>query len=234
MHIAILDDDRDEIYRIREMIFNIQGDYRVDEFLEGKKLLEAVESSETYDLLLCDVYMRDENGIEIARKVLQTAPMTPVAFITVSSEHAVDAFAINAIHYLVKPVCQEDIVEIFRRLDSKTEPRHTLTIRIGRMINVLYQDEILRVEAHGHNTVITCANGSVYSIRKPFREINEMLDETFIQIKKGVTVNMSSISRMTYRNCVTKDGFTYLLRRDQAQEIRERYLMFLKKELNHG
>ncbi|MBQ3935309.1 MAG: hypothetical protein II715_05760 [Clostridia bacterium] len=34
---------------------------------------------------------------------------------------------------------------------NKTEPRHTLTVRIDRAVNVLYQDEIIRVEGHGHN-----------------------------------------------------------------------------------
>ena len=116
-------------------------------------------------------------------------------------------------------------------MERKTDPRHILAILINRTMNILYQDEIIRVESHGHNTVISCANNSVYSIRKPFYELNKMLDDSFIQIKKGLTLNMHHIIRMTFRECVTRDGFTYLLRRDQAKEIRERYFAFVRQEL---
>ena len=234
MRIAIVDDDRDEIIKIQEMIFNIHGNYRVDQYLDGKSLLSAVSEGEAYDLLLCDIYMNEENGIEIAKKLKSASPQTPVAFITSSREHAVDAFSVDAVHYLVKPVSQEGINEVFRRLDRKTEPRHTLTIRIDRVVNVLYQDEIIRVESHGHNTEITCADQSTYSIRKAFGEIDELLDDHFVRIKKGVTLNMSYISRMTYKDCTTRDGKTYLLRRDHAKDIREKYFSFVKNELERA
>ena len=231
MRIAVLDDDLDEVFKLQEMIFHISGNYRVDRFTEGKDLLKEVENGAVYDLLLCDVYMKGENGIEIAKQMKALCPQTPVAFITSSREHAVDAFSVDAVHYLVKPVTQEDVVEIFRRLQNKTEPRHTLTVRIDRVVNVLYQDEIIRVEGHGHNTEIICSDNTVYSIRKPFREMNELLDETFIQIKKGVTLNMRHILRMTYKDCTSRDGKIYLLRRDQAKEIRTKFYDFVKNEL---
>ena len=231
MRIAVLDDDLDEVFKLHEMIFHISGNYRVDRFTEGKDLLKEVENGAVYDLLLCDVYMKGENGIEIAKQMKALCPQTPVAFITSSREHAVDAFSVDAVHYLVKPVTQEDVVEVFRRLQNKTEPRHTLTVRIDRVVNVLYQDEIIRVEGHGHNTEIICSDNTVYSIRKPFREMNELLDETFIQIKKGVTLNMRHILKMTYKDCTGRDGKIYLLRRDQAKEIRTKFYDFVKNEL---
>ncbi len=232
LRIAIVDDDQEEILRIREMVFNINGDYRVDQFLDGESLLETVTGGEAYDLLLCDVYMKGENGIAVAKKLKSISPQTPVAFITSSREHAVDAFSVDAVHYLVKPVSQSGIVEVFERLKNKVEPRHTLTIRIDRAVNVLFQDDIIRVESHGHNTEVVCSNQTVYSIRKLFREINELLDDTFIQIKKGVTLNMNYISRMTYKDCTTRDGRTYLLRRDHAKDIRNRYYSFIKNKLD--
>ena len=70
-----------------------------------------------------------------------------------------------------------------------------------------------------------------YSIWKPYREIDELLDESFVRVKKGVTLNMRCIARMTNRDCTTRDGKTYLLRREQAKEIRERYHSFLEAEL---
>lgn len=233
MRIAILDDEKDDIRRIQELICNIQGDYRVDQYLEGTALLGAVAGGESYDLLICDIYMKNESGIEVAKKLREINSQTPIVFITNSQEHAVEAFSLRALHYLVKPVCQEDINEVFRRMKDKRDMRHTLTIQIDRVFSVLFQDEIIRVESHGHSTIITCINDTVYSIRKPYREITALLDDTFLQIKRGVTLNMRHITRMTYRDCATRDGSSYLLRREQAKEIRERYLAFWETELKH-
>ena len=137
----------------------------------------------------------------------------------------------DALHYIVKPIRQEEIIEVFRRLNHRPEPRHVLAIQIERSLTVLFQDEIIRVESHGHSTSISCINDMAYSIWKPYREITALLDDTFISIKKGVTLNMRYISRMTNRDCTTRDGRTYLLRREQAKEIRERYFSFVEAEL---
>ena len=229
--IAILDDNQEDILQIQEMIFNIQGNWHVDQYTEGKKLVEAVENGKNYDLLLLDIYLKSESGIEIARELQKLIPDTPVVFITISQDHAVEAYSMDALHYIVKPICQEDMVEVFRRLNQRPEPRHVLAIQIERSLTVLFQDEIIRVESHGHSTTITCVGGTAYSIWKTYREIVELLDDTFISIKKGVTLNMQYISRMTNRDCTTRDGRTYLLRREQAKEIRERYFSFVEADL---
>ena len=230
-NIAILDDDQDDICKIQDMIFNVQGNWHVDQYREGQTFLEAVENGKIYDLLLCDIYLEAENGVDIARKLQSMVQKTAIVFITSSQDHAVEAYSMEALHYIIKPIRQEDIIEVFRRLHHKTESRHILAIRVERTMNVLFQDEIIRVESHGHNTIITCINDTAYSIWKPYREMDALLDDTFIRIKKGVTLNMHYSAHMTNRDCTTRDGKTYLLRRDQAKEIRERYYVFLENEL---
>lgn len=230
-NIAILDDEQEDLFEIEEMIFNVQGNWHVDQYTEGQKLIEAVENGKRYDLLLLDIYLEFENGVEVAKKLRSIVPQIPVVFITNSSNHAVEAYSMDALHYIVKPVRQEDMIEVFRRLNNKSEPRKILVIQIDRTLTVLFQDEIIRVESHGHSTVITCINGTAYAIWKPYREIDELLDDTFVRIKKGVTLNMRWIARMTNRDCTTRDGKTYLLRRESAREIRERYHSFLETEL---
>ena len=43
MRIAIMDDDREDSRKLLDMIFNIQGDYRVDQYPDGRALLDAVQ-----------------------------------------------------------------------------------------------------------------------------------------------------------------------------------------------
>ena len=233
MRIAICDDSKDEISKIRWAMFDIKADYQIDAFQSGKELFESVKGGAVYDVLFCDIYMNGENGIDVAKEMQKLSPGTAIVFTTTSTEHAVEAFSLRALHYIVKPVKAEDVVEVLSRIGKKEEPRHTLAVRVSRTLNMLYQDEIVRIEGADHRTVITMLDGNEYSIWKPCREVCDMLDGSFIQIKKGVMVNMRHIKQMTARECVLKDGNAFLLRRDQAKELRERYYSFVENELNN-
>jgi len=231
LRIAICDDEKSEIIKIQNTIAEMQGNYQVDTYQNGKSLLEAVRKGVIYDIFFCDIYLGDENGMDTAKAMQELSPDTSIVFITTSTEHAVEAFSIQALHYLVKPVRTEDIIEVFRRFGIKKEPRHTLTLRIDRNITVLFQDEIIRVEGQHHRTLILSSVGTMFSIWKPYGEISALLDEGFLHIKKGVSVNMRFISQMTSQKCIMKDGCTFLLSRNTAKENRERYYRFLEQNL---
>lgn len=233
LRIAICDDDRDEIAKIQHVIAEIQGNYQVDTYLAGKTMLEAAGQGEKYDIAFCDIYMKNENGMNTAKEMQTVSPDTAIVFITSSTEHAVEAFSMQALHYLVKPVSREDVVEVFRRLGIKREPRHTLTLRIERNITTLFQDEIIRVEGQRHRTLIISGENTFFSIWKPYGQICSLLDDSFLHIKKGVSVNMRFIRQMTAQKCVMKDGCTFLLSRNTARENYERYYRFLEEHLEN-
>ena len=231
MRIAVCDDEKGEIEKLEKIIFSIQGNYQVDTYQSGGALLESVRQGSEYALL---IYLGDENGLDVAKEMQRLSPGTAVVFITTSTEHAVEAFSVRALHYLVKPVSEQDIAEALDRLGKKQSPRHTLTLRIDRNITVLYQDQIIRVEGQDHRTVITCQDNTAFSIWKSYGEISALLDDSFLHIKKGVSVNMRHVDKMTAQKCVMKDGSAFLLRRDMAKENRERYFAFLEKELRNA
>ena len=233
MRIAICDDDRDEIEKLKHIISEIQGNYQMDFFENGKAMLEAAAQGDKYDIAFCDIYMKNENGMDTAKEMQALSPETAIVFITSSTEHAVEAFSIQALHYLVKPVSAEDIVEVFRRFGVKREPRHTLTLRIERNVTVLFQDEIIRVEGQRHRTLIISAEDTVFSIWKPYGQISSLLDDTFLHIKKGVSVNMRYISQMSVQKCVMKDGCIFLLSRNTARSNYERYCRYLEESMEN-
>ncbi len=233
MRIAICDDERDEIAKIQNAIAEIQGNYQVNAYQSGSALLDAVRQGAAYALVFCDIYMKDENGMETAKELQRISPETAIVFTTASTEHAVEAFSIQALHYLVKPVRAEDVIEVLRRLGKKREPRHTLTLCVERNMTVLFQDDIIRVTAQHHRTLITSVKDTMFSIWKPYGEIRALLDDSFLHIKKGVSVNMRYIEKMTAQKCFMKDGSEFLLRRDMAKELRERYYDFVKKDLEN-
>lgn len=196
MRIAICDDERVEIVKIQNTIAEIQGNFQIDTFRSGKAMMEAARNAK-YDIAFCDIYMKDENGLDTAKELLTLSPDTAIVFITTSKEHAVEAFSIQALHYLIKPIRPEDVAEVFRRFGLKREPRHTLTLRIERNVTLLFQDDIIRVEGQRHRVFITTTRDTNFSIWKSYGEISALLDDTFLHIKKGASINMRYVSKMT-------------------------------------
>lgn len=232
MKIAICDDEQGEILKIEDAILQINANSEIYCFQSGSSLIAEIAKQRDFNLIFIDIYLNGENGIDVAREIKNILPDVDIVFTTVSRDHAVEAFSIRALHYIVKPFNDADIIEVFKRIGKKRETRSTLTLRIERSINVLFQDEILKVESQGHRTIITMVDKTVFSIRKPFSEITLLLDETFIHLKKGVCVNMQYVSQMKTIDCTLIDGTRYLLRREKKAEIRERYNNFIMEKMN--
>ena len=75
----------------------------VGEAQHGREALDLLQSAPA-DLVLTDIHMPDMDGIELARHLLKLSHPPVVIFTTAFHEHAVQAFEVNAIDYLMKPV----------------------------------------------------------------------------------------------------------------------------------
>ncbi|MBR5116281.1 MAG: response regulator transcription factor [Lachnospiraceae bacterium] len=231
MNIAICDDDNLEILHLSGILKQLDDTLSVTGFATGEALLAAAKE-QPIDLAFLDIrLLSGENGIEVAKRLLQIRPQTRIAFTTGSNDHAVDAFHINALHYLIKPYLPEDIAEVLRRYrvsqDSQLQDSQSiLTLHIGRDIHTLPQHDIIKAESNGHHTLITMLDGTVHSVRQNFSTITSLLDRNFLIIKRGVSVNMEHIVRFNSTEILLADDTKYILRRDKRRQIREIYTAF--------
>ena len=75
----------------------------VGEASNGREALELLQAVAA-DLILTDIHMPDMDGLELARHILKLPHPPVVIFTTAYQQHALDAFEVNAVDYLVKPV----------------------------------------------------------------------------------------------------------------------------------
>ena len=226
MNIAICDDDNLEILHLTGILQQLDKDLSIEGFETGEAMLAAA-SERAFDLAFLDIRLQNGvNGIDVAKDLLKLRPTVRIAFTTGNDDHAVDAFSINALHYLIKPYLPEDIAEVLRRYRVSQGSQSTLALHIGRNIHTLLQDDIIKAESNGHHTLITMRNGTEYSVRQNFSDITSLLNDNFLNIKRGVSVNMQHIIRFNSTEIHLTDNTKYLLRRDKRREIREIYTAF--------
>ena len=127
MRVLIADDEKLARVRLRELVEKIGGHTVVGEAINGSDAIEKTMKLSP-DVLLMDIRMPVMDGLEAALHL--TAMETPpvVIFTTAYDEHALEAFEVNAVDYLLKPIRRE-------RLASALDKAKRLTARQLREVN---------------------------------------------------------------------------------------------------
>ena len=90
-----------------ELCYQLEQVGEVDVVAQAGNGLEALSSADRYepDLVFLDIQMPGLSGFEVARRLLKREPPSPtLVFVTAFDQHAIEAFEVNAVDYLLKPV----------------------------------------------------------------------------------------------------------------------------------
>jgi two-component system LytT family response regulator/two-component system response regulator LytT len=103
MRVLLVDDEqlaRDELGYLLDRMGGVEV---VGQAGNGLEALAAIERLQP-DLVFLDVQMPGLNGFEVARRLLDDGPASQIIFVTAFDQHAIEAFEVNAVDYLLKPV----------------------------------------------------------------------------------------------------------------------------------
>ncbi|MCD7883895.1 MAG: LytTR family DNA-binding domain-containing protein, partial [Lachnospiraceae bacterium] len=207
MRIAICDDNKQSQSLFLNVLNELEPNESAECFFDGASLLKEMRERPTFDIIFLDIYLPGENGIDIAGEIRKISPRTGIVFITNSLDFAVDAYSLNALHYLVKPVTKEGVEECFLRLKSlRSKPRSILLLNVGRDSITVGQDEIIYILSAGHAKEICLINNQIYRIWVSLEELESKLDDNFLKINRGTIANMEHIRQMSADYCLMDNG----------------------------
>ncbi len=232
MRIAVCDDDKQEQEQFEEALKGWDPTRSAEKFYNGGDLIEAAKSVPAFDIVFLDIYLPGENGIDIAKKLNRISPETSVVFVTVSREHAVDAFSVYAIHYLVKPVTTEGIVECFRRLTQKRwENSRPITLISDRNRYTVFTNQIYLLESSNHTVLVSLTDGRCIKALTTFKELEKNMNDEFLKLNRGILVNMNYIARLNSDVCTLQNGTELPLSIRRRAAIRREYDNFVFEKL---
>ncbi len=136
MKILIVDDEKLARARLRELITKIGGHAVVGEAVNGSNAIEQTMELKP-DVLLMDIRMPVMDGLEAATHLMGMDEPPGVIFTTAYDEHALEAFEVNAVDYLLKPIRKE-------RLDAALKKAHGLTLKQLREVNRAQEEPTAR------------------------------------------------------------------------------------------
>ncbi|ANE23372.1 MAG: LytTR family DNA-binding domain-containing protein [Eggerthellaceae bacterium] len=204
---------------------------------EAASVREAIEKLKDYpcDVMFLDISMPEASGLQLA-DALQHLKFPPaVVFVTAYSEFAIDAFKVNAIDYLVKPVETERLSQAIARvkehvaLHAKVQKLERIPVEKGGKKILIGIDSIRYVMARDDYAYLQTDTDKYFSTVS-LAQLEKRLDgHGFFRVHRGYLVNLSQVAEVE-----SVSGGTLLLTLDGCEEkvpVSRRRVSSLKKAL---
>ena len=213
----IVDDEPLARERIRTLLAKEPDIEVVGECANGDEALAAIKR-QPVNLLFLDVQMPEMDGFELLGR-LDRDELPAVVFVTAYDQHAVKAFEVHALDYLLKPFKQVRFKEAVQRVreqitrrqtddvskrlmqllgDRKAAPvyLHRLTVRENERVALVKVDQIEWIESAG-NYVVLHAGKQNHVLRETLASLEAQLDpKQFLRISRSVLVNFDQVREL--------------------------------------
>ena len=140
----------DEQLAREELCFQLEQMAEVTVVAQAGNGLEALSAADRHepDLVFLDIQMPGLSGFEVARRLLEREPSSPaLVFVTAFDQHAIEAFEVNAVDYLLKPVdagrLELALARARRRLTSE-RAGGPVNDQLERIVNMMANRQIRR------------------------------------------------------------------------------------------
>jgi two-component system response regulator LytT len=172
----------------------------VGEAATAKEALQLAVSV-PYDAVFLDVEMPGLSGLEAARLIRDRWQRPDLVFVTAHERYAVDAFAVEATDYLLKPVDPERLARVVSRLGKRARPEPPapgkLPVVSGGSTALIDYDAVHYVQADGDYSRVHTFDRS-HLCTASLREVEETLPSTrFLRIHRSYLVNLAKVATVS-------------------------------------
>lgn len=214
MNILIIEDEKPAAERLIKLIKEVEPTAVFPAVLESvRSSVEWISKNPSPDLIIMDIHLADGQSFGIFQQVTVTCP---VIFTTAYDEHALEAFRVNSIDYLLKPVKKEELLRSFakwrtlsahasgrlgaviQQLSSGTRDyRQRMVIRIGELIRLVELSDVAYFYTENRVNYLRTFSGISYPIDYQLDELDAELDpRKFFRINRQYIICINAIEKM--------------------------------------
>ncbi len=216
MKILLVEDEEIAARRLERLLGELNIPLREIRFAESVAGAEKeLRSGFHPDLVFLDIHLEDGTGFEV---IPFLSAETPIIFTTAFDNYAIEAFKVNSIGYLLKPVVLEDlssVMEKFQRLKKgmeigqlhglqqlikqlQPEPdMKRLLIRIGAKLKSIDLGQIALIQSVNRNIYLYTLDGNRYPLEKTLDELEKQLpDEQFFRVNRSNIIHEKAIRQL--------------------------------------
>jgi two-component system response regulator AlgR len=206
LRVFIADDEAPARERLRELLADIAGELPNEVTGEAQNGLEAIERlpSSGAQVLLLDIQMPGMGGLEVARHLAGLDAGPAVVFVTAHDRHAVEAFELNALDYLMKPVRAARLAAALRKAaaagpppkqqlaHAARQPREYLSVVERNRIVLVPVREIVFLRAELKYVTLR-TRGAEHLIEEPLVALETEFAERFVRVHRNCLVARAAV-----------------------------------------
>lgn len=205
LHVLVVDD---EVPALDDLVWLLEAQPAVgvvDTAADATEALRLLQSSR-HDAVFLDIRMPGLTGLELARILAQYAVPPAVVFVSAFESHAVEAFEVAAVDYLLKPVSAErlgvalgritDTMRAAEPVDPTTDDLAVIAVEVGSSTRLVGRDSVLYVEASGDYVRLHLGAVS-HLVRIPMAALEEQWQHHgFVRVHRRYLVALRHISEL--------------------------------------
>lgn len=243
LKIAIVDDEKHACETLKWQLDKLDLDYiPVGIFQDSIEAVEALKKIPP-DLIFLDIEMPGLNGFQFIEKLGN--PDIHVVFTTAYGKFAVDAFRVNAVDYLIKPIDTKDLREaldrvlqkskgtnyakirqVFSQIESDKSQKTKIAMPSVRGIDFMDYEDIIYCQGERNYTRIYLEDGSKKLASKTLKEIGLQLPEShFCRIHHSCIANLKKVTGYSHSDggmLILNGSHELKISRSKKKELLER------------
>ncbi len=234
LKVLVVDDERPAL---DELAYLLAREAPIGEVLTSDSATDGLRilREGRVDAVFLDVQMPGLTGLELAQVLSRFRTPPPIVFVTAHEQHAVEAFDVRAVDYVLKPVRADRLAEAVRRVvgvlagPAETPPGRDDTqvaVERGGVTRFVHRSDITHVEAQGDYARLHTAADS-YLVRSPLTTLEDgWASAGFVRIHRSLLVSLAHVSevRMESGRCTVVVGpraVELVVSRRHTRELRE-------------
>ncbi|VTS41033.1 two-component response regulator [Streptococcus porcinus] len=225
MKVAVIDDE--PLARM-ELSYLLQQTQEVENIFEGESIEDAFQIilTDQPDLLFLDIHLTDESGLDLAKRLTKVPHAPLIIFATAYDNHAVEAFEVNALDYILKPFEETRIKKAIEKAKLALEVQNAnylsqpkadktverLTIETDERIYLLPFSDIIYCEVQGKETTVYTKKGSYTSHTSLSAIEKNLTSDRFLKVHRAYIINQEEIKEIqpwfnqTYQVTMSNQG----------------------------
>jgi DNA-binding LytR/AlgR family response regulator len=231
LHVLVVDDEAPALAELAYLLAQDDRIATVETADSAAQALRALEDGE-FDVIFLDIHMPGLSGLNLARVLARFSAPPPIVFVTAYEQHAVEAFDLSAVDYVLKPVQQSRLAEAVRRVNeasgqdalSPLDDDPLIPVELGGVTRFIRRSDVRYAESQGDYVRLHTAVGS-HLVRGSLTMLDDQWrDSGFVRIHRQHLIAIAHIReiRLESGRCtVLVDDIELPVSRRHTRELRD-------------
>ena len=183
-----------------------------------------MESNFYFDLLLLDIELGNQNGIEFIKKHPDKQHF--IVYVSSHSEAMADTFDINVLGFVTKDRIEEALVEKVNQVENRIHQLEKIALSLPYETRYVYRDDILYFQIDNGIFVLLKDGTKLSLVNETLKEIEATLSDSFVRVNNNVLINFSKVDYLDVKNhkIIMFDGTIISVSVRRWKKVKEHYI----------